>query len=103
MNLTQFKKNPNSISYHIKFDDGIELNLTTIKLRDMCPCAMCKGEEILFQKYVPPQQIISPEGYQLENAKPVGNYAIQLFWKDGHNTGIYTWEYLKKISSEISV
>ena len=97
MNLIHFKKNPDSLSYNIKFDDDSEYDLSAKQLRDMCPCAMCKGEEILFKKYIPVQQNISPEGYRLESAEPVGNYAVRLFWKDGHNTGIYTWDYIKNI------
>ena len=32
--------------------------------------------------------------YDLAGVEPVGSYAIQISWKDGHRTGIYTWEYL---------
>ena len=34
---------------------------------------------------------------QLERVDSVGNYAIQLAWKDGHSFGIYTWEYLREL------
>ncbi|MDO8609672.1 MAG: gamma-butyrobetaine hydroxylase-like domain-containing protein [bacterium] len=30
----------------------------------------------------------------------VGGYAIRVSWKDGHNTGIYSWEYLKKLDKD---
>ena len=98
MYLTQFKKNLEGDTYHLKFSDGFEGNVNTHKLRDNCPCAGCKGEEVLMLKYVPiSKPNVSEAGYQLEKIDQVGNYALQLFWKDGHNTGIYTWEYLKKI------
>jgi len=35
--------------------------------------------------------------YEIKNIETVGEYAIQITWKDGHNTGIYSWEYLKDI------
>ena len=103
MHLTEFKKNPpwqdNIITYHLKFSDGYEFNITSKELRDNCPCASCKGEEVLLHKYEPlNRKPVTSSGYELERAVPVGNYAIQLFWKDGHDTGIYTWEHLKKIS-----
>jgi DUF971 family protein len=34
------------------------------------------------------------EALNLEAAKPVGSYAIQFAWSDGHDSGIYTWQYL---------
>lgn len=44
---------------------------------------------------------VIPEG-QLKNIRatkihPVGRYAIQFIWSDGHMTGYYTYEYLRKI------
>jgi DUF971 family protein len=106
MSLVQFKKNPiesgGHQSYHLKFNDGFECDLTPELLRDNCPCASCKGEEVLFHKYVPEKQEISTEGYKLDNVTTIGNYAIQLFWKDGHNTGIYTWDTLRNICKNFS-
>ena len=102
MNLVQFKKNADtpsgSITYHIKFSDEFESDISAELLRDSCPCAGCKGEEVLLHKYTPVNNSpVTPAGYVIVKAEMVGNYAIQFFWKDGHNTGIYTWEHLKKI------
>ena len=69
-------------------------------LRDECPCATCKGETILFKTFRPPKPtMISPEMYKIKSIDVVGEYAIQIGWKDGHNTGIYSWEYLKTLES----
>ncbi|MGA2667940.1 MAG: DUF971 domain-containing protein [Ignavibacteria bacterium] len=98
MNLTQFKKNPEGFTFHLKFSDGFEADLSSQQLRDNCPCASCKGEEVLLHKYEPlDKNTVTPSGYKLEKAEPVGNYAIKLTWKDGHDTGIYSWGYLRKI------
>jgi hypothetical protein len=35
--------------------------------------------------------------YEIQDAQIVGNYAIQFSWDDGHNSGIYTWDYLLRI------
>ena len=101
MYLVQFKKNQqDSSTYHLKFSDGYEMDLSSRLLRDNCPCASCSGEEVLFRKYEPVNKgSVSDEGYILEQAQMVGNYAIQFFWKDGHNTGIYTWDFLRKMST----
>jgi len=70
-------------------------------LRDECPCADCKGETILFKTIRPAKQNISTPGrYDIGKIEIVGNYAIQIRWKDGHDTGIYTWEYLKTLASD---
>lgn len=99
MQLTSFKKNTDGVSYHLVFSDGIESDLSVQQLRDNCPCANCKGEEVLLHKYIPSGNLeVLPQGYQLEKAKQVGNYALQLYWGDGHSTGIYTWAMLRKLS-----
>jgi len=72
-------------------------------LREECPCAGCKGETILLYSYRPPKlPMAHPDMYTLKNLKMVGEYAIQIWWKDGHDTGIYTWEYLKTLAADQS-
>jgi DUF971 family protein len=105
MSLVLFKKNAESYdgyaAYHLKFNDGFEATVSSAELRNNCPCAACKGEKVLLHEYAPVNnKPVEAEGYILENAQTVGNYALQLFWKDGHNSGIYTWEYLKEICSK---
>lgn len=100
MQLVQFKRNSDENSIHLKFDDGFESDITLKELRDNCPCASCKGEQILLQTYIPQKQIISDLGYTLERAEPVGTYAIKLFWRDRHDTGIYSWEFLRKLAEK---
>jgi DUF971 family protein len=98
MQLTQFKRNPEGFSFHLKFSDGYKADISAQQLRDNCPCASCKGEEVLLHKYVPlNQNPVTPSGYELEKAVPVGSYALQLTWKDGHDTGIYSWKYLRSL------
>jgi len=43
------------------------------------------------------RDLIPTRHYQVERLELVGNYALQFFWNDGHNTGIYTWEYLHRL------
>lgn len=71
-------------------------------LRDECPCAGCKGETILGKHFSPLElPTFIPGMYEVERIEPVGKYALQFFWKDGHNTGIYTWEYLHLLARQI--
>jgi DUF971 family protein len=77
----------------IIWNDGKESMLSLSSLRKNCPCATCRDErEHRALNYIP---LISESQTAIKDIKPVGNYAIQLFWQDGHNTGIYTYEKLK--------
>ena len=82
----------------IKWDDSAETILLLKYMRDECPCAGCKGETILLKTYRPPAPtVVTPEMYQVKNMEVVGDYAIQVTWNDGHNTGIYSWDYIKQL------
>lgn len=84
----------------VKWNDESETIISLKYLRDECPCASCKGETILFKSFRPPKPaIFSPEMYKVKSIGVVGEYAIQVGWKDGHNTGIYSWEYLKTLET----
>lgn len=75
--------------------DGTADTIALKLLRDECPCAGCKGEVILGKVYRPALlPTFTPGMYELRAVDPVGSYGIQITWKDGHHTGIYSWEYL---------
>lgn len=69
-------------------------------LREACPCAECRGGHEYMGRAYDPDHILSlipTRSYALEQVELVGNYALQFFWDDGHNSGIYTWEYLYRL------
>jgi DUF971 family protein len=85
-------------SLEIIWEDDSLSNIALKYLRDECPCATCKGETVLLKTYRPPvKKMMTPEMYLIKNIEVVGEYAIQITWKDGHNTGIYTYEYLLEL------
>ena len=87
-------------SLMIFWSNGKVSDIKIEKLRDECPCVNCKGESVIFDNYIPIKAPFKPAGfYEIEKIEPVGNYAIQIHWKDGHNTGLYNWELLLSISS----
>jgi len=87
-------------SLEITWEDGSISTIALKYLRDECPCATCKGETVLLRTYRPPaKKMITPEMYLIKNIETVGEYAIQITWKDRHNTGIYSWEYLHKLDN----
>jgi DUF971 family protein len=80
------------------WDDGHSGPVSLRVLRDRCPCATCSGETVLLASYVPPPADTSTAGrYDLKGANPVGNYALQFRWGDGHGEGIYTWQGLRDL------
>jgi DUF971 family protein len=64
-------------------------------LRGWCPCASCQG-------HGGEHHFIKVENPQLESISPVGNYALNLRWGDGHDTGIYSFEYLRTLSEQFA-
>lgn len=83
----------------IRWEDGAESFINLEKLRRACPCAGCHGEmDILGNVYKNPDQKLTPAAFELQRFVPVGGYAIQLSWKDGHNSGIYAFDYLRRLS-----
>ncbi|MBI5647704.1 MAG: DUF971 domain-containing protein [Ignavibacteriae bacterium] len=80
----------------IVWSDGHIVRLSLQYLRQRCPCAGCQGEtDILGNVHMPLElPVITPKSFELQAATPVGNYAVMLRWADGHDTGIYSWEYL---------
>ncbi len=80
----------------IEWDDGAVHSIPLKYLRDESPDAGNKGETILWKHYAPPAQGPDKPGkYEIESIEKVGNYAIQITWKDGHDHGIYSWELLR--------
>ncbi len=82
----------------IEWNDGHVSEYDLKYLRHQCPCANCKGETILWKSYIPEKrEEETPDMFILTSIQTVGSYAIQISWKDGHNTGIYTWENLRSL------
>jgi DUF971 family protein len=82
----------------IKWDDGSESYIPLEKLRRACPCAGCKGEmDILGNLYKQPDQTLTAKAFELVKIASVGGYAVQPLWADGHNTGIYSFDYLARM------
>ncbi|MCH7613536.1 MAG: DUF971 domain-containing protein [Candidatus Marinimicrobia bacterium] len=85
------------IQWSDKTDSAIPLTL----LRDNCPCASCAGEkDALGNIHVGPPQQMTQQRYQLRGVQPVGYYGLRPFWADGHSTGIYTHDLLKKLAAD---
>ena len=84
----------------IRWEDGGESFISLEQLRRACPCAGCHGEmDILGNVYKNPDRKLTATAFQLQRFVPVGGYAIQLFWADGHNSGLYAFDYLRRLAA----
>ena len=82
----------------IKWDDGTESFIPLEKLRRACPCASCHGEtDIMGNVYKGPVKNLGPESFRIVRMSNVGGYAINPYWADGHSTGLYSYEQLKRL------
>jgi DUF971 family protein len=78
----------------ILWDDDSLSDYPFAYLRGWCPCAVCQG-------HGGERHFIHVENPQLVSVGMVGNYALNPRWSDGHETGIYTFEYLKSLSDRL--
>jgi DUF971 family protein len=84
----------------VKWPDGGESYIRLEFLRRCCPCAGCKGEmDIMGNLYKDPERPLTAGACVLKRLTPVGNYAVNLHWGDGHSAGFYAYAYLRKIAA----
>jgi DUF971 family protein len=78
-----------SRTLELSFDDGAHYTLPCEYLRVYSPSAEVRGHGA-------GQEVLQTdkEEVNIENIEPVGNYAIRLVFSDGHDTGLYSWDYL---------
>ncbi len=83
----------------IDWEDGHQSVYPLRGLRSACPCAECRGGHAGMGAPGSPDMLELPMAEsrpaELASMERVGNYALQLVWKDGHNYGIYSWELLR--------
>jgi DUF971 family protein len=86
---TEIKLHQKSRVLEIAFDDGASFRLPCEYLRVYSPSAEVRG-------HGPGQEVLQlgKEKVNITAIEPVGTYAIALQFDDGHNTGIYSWDYL---------
>lgn len=82
----------------LAWEDGEESFLSFDHLRKSCPCAACQGEPDVTGKVLVPKVAHVKKSFELVRYEIVGGYALQLYWADGHNTGIYSFDYLRGLS-----
>jgi len=92
------KNKPRDIVYAddltIEWRDGTQAHYPFVALRDACPCAGCV-DEMTGKKVLDPKTI--PPNIHIRACEYVGNYAIRITWSDGHDSGIFSFRFLREL------
>jgi len=92
---TEIKLHQESRLLEITFDDGVSFQLPYEFLRVYSPSADVSG-------HGPGQEVLQTGKKEVGISEliPVGSYAVQINFDDGHDTGLFTWEYLYKLGKD---
>lgn len=97
---TELKKREDN-SIEIRWSDGIVRTYTPSKIRDACPCATCKekrkAEESKPKGLLKVLSAAETVPLAITGMRPVGNYAYNISFSDGHSSGLFTMELLRDI------
>lgn len=97
MTPTEIKLKTSSKLLVVTFDDDRSFEYTFEYLRVYSPSADVKG-------HGPGQETLQTgkENVAISTVEPVGHYAVRLVFDDGHETGLYTWSYLRELGDNMA-
>jgi DUF971 family protein len=81
----------------ITWGDGRACRFDAPALRRACPCAQCVNEWT-GQRMLKPEAV--SDAVRIEDISLVGRYALNFRWSDGHETGIYSFGYLRELCEQ---
>jgi len=95
---TEIKLRSRSRVLEVSFDDGARFELPFEYLRVHSPSAEVKGhgpgQEVL---------VLGKQNVGIKAVEPVGQYAVKLVFDDGHDSGLYSWKYLRELGDNQQV
>jgi DUF971 family protein len=85
--------------FTIVWGDNVIAEYPMDGLRRVCPCVYCRGGHDYMNKRMNPNELGLPsrKNWTIRDIKISGNYAIQITWEDGHNTGLYRFDALRQL------
>ena len=78
----------------VVFADGHRCRFELQELRANCPCAGCRSQRDRGEQAWPRPG--SPAELRIDTAELMGNWGLGISWSDGHSTGIYPWDILRR-------
>lgn len=91
---TEIRLSPAKDQLHIAFEGGEAYTLSAEYLRVFSPSAEVQGHTPSERKVVGGKKAVT-----IAKIEPVGNYAVKPVFSDGHDTGLYTWLYLRDLGA----
>lgn len=88
----EIRRNAAANALRVSFDDGAAFDLPAELLRVMSPSAEVQGHTPSERKLVTGKRSV-----KIVRIDAAGNYAIRIAFDDGHDTGLYTWAYLREL------
>ncbi len=89
----------------IEWSDGKRQELTVGQLREACPCATCREKRTEPEPArlggLPVLSLSEARPLAIQGMHPVGNYAYSISFSDGHDTGIYTLDFLRELGGYV--
>jgi DUF971 family protein len=82
----------------VTWGDGRACVYEAPRLRRLCPCAQCVNE-FTGERVLKPESVA--DELKIKNVELVGRYALTFRWSDGHETGIYSFRYLREICESL--
>lgn len=89
---TEIRVGKDRASLTVSFEDGAVFTLPAELLRVMSPSAEVQGHSPQERVTVPGKRSV-----RIERVEPVGNYAARIVFDDRHDTGLFTWAYLREL------
>ncbi len=81
----------------VRWNDGRQDRLDFEYLRNHCPCATCVDEWSGHRRSL---TLLLPSAFAPKQLVPIGNYGVQIHWSDGHETGIYSHQLLRRLARQ---
>ena len=95
---TELRVDPARSTLSIAFDTGERFALPAEYLRVESPSAEVQGHSAAQKQTVPGKRRV-----KIVAIEPVGNYAARIMFDDGHDTGLYSWDYLRELGRDQNV
>ena len=92
---TELRLSPDKARLTVEYDSGERFVLTAEDLRVESPSAEVQGHGAAQKKIV-----TGKEQVRIAALEPVGNYAVRIRFDDGHDTGLFSWDYLHELGRE---
>jgi DUF971 family protein len=92
---SELRLDPEKTQLSVSFDTGERYSLSAEYLRVESPSAEVQGHGGEDKRIVGGKRQV-----KIKNLEPVGNYAVRILFDDGHDTGLYSWDYLHELGRD---